>query len=434
MVYYVLGLGLSGLGSAEFLLFKGKKVVGMDKNAASLKQKPKVQELMTKGLTVLSDKDAVYFSREDKLILSPGIPLSHPICEMARSEGMEIIGEVELAFRFLKQKCIGITGTNGKTTVTLLIEHILQSAGLKARALGNVGDPLTQYLLNPDPEEIIVAEMSSYQLEILQQRCFDAAVILNITPDHLDRYGTMEEYAKAKCKILECMKEGGVAYVHTDVEREYKSLLNKSSYRTYGSGQDADVNLESIEYLFPLGYRKGGRHDKENALAAFALVQKFNVTGEVFCKSLESFKKPPHRIEFVKTVDGVTFIDDSKGTNIDAVVQAVNAMQGPVMLIAGGVDKGASYTPWNAFRDKVKCIYAIGEAKDKIAKELDGGFKVKREVSLSAAVNAAFAHAEAGDVVLLSPGCSSFDMFRDYVHRGEEFKKVIDLIEERRKS
>jgi UDP-N-acetylmuramoylalanine--D-glutamate ligase len=438
----IIGLGVSGTSASGYLLRKGVDVTGVDGNEKLLTLNPHLQCLREQGLVVAHDASSLNVEDFDAVIVSPGVPRSHPLYQSALQKGVEVVGEAELAFRNLHQPCAAITGTNGKTTVTLLVAHILNQAGKKARALGNVGNPLIAYAEHPQAEEIIVAELSSYQLETMHARVFDAGIILNVTPDHLDRYRSMDEYAAAKCQLQNCMKENGSFYVHFQAAADYKSLLKGRPYKTFGHAAGSDLwtdkekikEAENIEYILPLGYRELGMHESENALAAWALVRQFGVSGAQFYKGLETFKKPAHRIEFVKRIDGVSYYDDSKGTNIDATVQAVGSMGGPVVLIAGGVDKGASYTSWKGFfRNKVKRIIVLGQAAGKIQSELSDEFEVEIVNSLSMAVESAAAYAECGDCVLLSPGCSSFDMFRDYAHRGEEFKRHVDHLEERRK-
>ncbi len=407
----VLGLGLSGLAAAEFLLKQGVSVLGVDGNRALL------DSLKEKGMRCCHESEMnAPFTR---LVVSPGISPNHPLYRRALENGIEVIGEAELALPHFRKPLIAITGTNGKTTVTLLIEHILNAAGVRAKALGNVGTALCDYLLHPAECDAFVVELSSFQLETMRTPVFDAAVLLNITPDHLDRYGSMQEYAQAKCHLEALVKEGGAFYVHSTVVAEYGNLLK--NYQTY----------DKIESIIPMDYRDWGRHDVENALAAWAVCRGFSIDAAAFRAALLSFKKPPHRIEFVSEIDGVYYYDDSKGTNIDASIQAVNAMKGPVILIAGGMDKGASYLLWkDPFLKKVKSIIAIGQAASKIERELNPYFNIKRAETLEDAVALASSIAEKGDHVLLSPGCSSYDMFRDYAHRGEEFQRHV----KRRKS
>lgn len=418
----IIGLGKSGRAAYEFLVQEGIEVVGTDDNPGLL------QKLASEGLQVDPNPRVEAF---DRIVISPGIPPTHPLYVKALELNKEIIGEAELALSRLRQPCVGITGTNGKTTVTLLTEHILKSSGLKARALGNVGTPLTSY--RGDHQEILVVELSSFQLELMKTPVLDLGILLNITPDHLDRYPTMEEYAKAKCRMQDLIKASGIFVVHQSVAQNFKLLL-KLNYQTYGAGHDSTYWTDrsalyvgqKIETILPIRYRDLGSHESENVLAAWILCKKFGVSGDSFLDGLETFKKPAHRIEFVATLDGVDYYNDSKGTNIDATIKAIEAMTKKVILIAGGVDKGASYEPWkNSFSDKVKTVFAIGQAAKKIAQDLCPDIKVEIVPSLKDAVERARSQADVGDAVLLSPGCSSYDMFRDYAHRGDEFKKFV---------
>ncbi len=425
----IIGLGVSGLGAATLLHSQGYEIFGFEDRS---KKVPDFVRLET-------DLEAIPWSRLELVILSPGIPPSHPVCARAVSEKIEVIGELELSLRHMKQKAIAITGTNGKTTVTLLTTHLLVSAGISARALGNVGTPLSSYLVHPDENEVLVIELSSYQLETIQTKAFLSGIILNITPDHLDRYGSMEPYAQAKCRLQECLQEGGKLTIHQSICSAYGAFL-LPSYQTFGFGEKEGYSTTREEarkegkiiYAIPDAYRKKGRHDLENILAAWILVEPFGITSEQFIHGLQTFETPAHRIEFVAEKDGITFYDDSKGTNLDAVVQAVATMPGPVILIAGGVDKGASYAPWKeAFSGKVKKICLIGEAAAKIRQELQADFEIVSLSSLEEAVAESIQSANTGDCVLLSPGCASFDMFRDYAHRGEVFQNCVAAYRER---
>jgi UDP-N-acetylmuramoylalanine--D-glutamate ligase len=422
MKILVIGLGKSGRAAYELLLQEGYRVIGTDDNADLL------TKLVSQGIHVDPHPRIEEF---DQVVLSPGVPPTHPLYIKARELKKEIIGEAELALSRLQQPCIGITGTNGKTTVTLLTEHILTASGLKARALGNVGTPLTSYKGND--QEIMVVELSSFQLELMKTSVVDIGIILNITPDHLDRYTTMEEYAQAKCRLQNLMKSTGIFWVHQCVVKNFKPLL-KLNYQTYGTDYHCTCWTdrtalragEKIETILPIRYRDLGRHESENVLAAWILCKKFGVSPSAFFAGLETFKKPAHRIEFVATLDGIDYFNDSKGTNIDATIKAVEAMTKNVILIAGGVDKGASYEPWKkSFIGKVKQVFAIGQASARIAQELKPEFEVEIVSTLQDAVECARRRAQAGMSILLSPGCSSYDMFRDYAHRGDEFKKFV---------
>ncbi len=406
----IIGLGKSGIAAAVWLLKEGNEVLGFDDK--KVKAIPPGMQIVEN--TACLDWDDIHF-----VVVSPGIPSDHPLYRKAIEQGIEVIGEAELALRSLYlNAAVAITGTNGKTTVSLLVEHVLKSAGIKACALGNVGEPLSNYVMRCDPEEILVVELSSYQIETLSSRVFDAAVILNITPDHLDRYPDMQAYAETKCAIQKTLKENGTFFIHPSVAKQYSDLLSEP-YAVY-------VDALEDEWILPMHCAGWGKHDKENALAAWALCRIYGISQAHFLSALKTFQKPHHRIEFVCEIDGICYYDDSKGTNIDAVIHAVDAMSGPVILIAGGVDKGASYLPWaDKLKKKIKRILVLGQAAEKIERELCLVFEVERVDSLAMAVESARSIAVKGDAVLLSPGCSSYDMFEDYAHRGREFKRLI---------
>jgi UDP-N-acetylmuramoylalanine--D-glutamate ligase len=433
----VLGLGVSGIAAARFLLKQNRAVLGVDSNRSYLETHEELRHLQMKGMICRHDSDPLDWACIERVVVSPGIHPKHFIYQMAQKKGIELIGEAELALPHFKKPMVAVTGTNGKTTVTLLVEHLLNSAGIKARALGNVGTALCDYLINPGPEEAFVVELSSFQLETMRTPVFDAAALLNITSDHLDRYTDMQEYAKAKCRLQYLLKDGAELFVQAQTADEFAHLLQAKNYQTFGFEKRSDLwtdqtsikYREKIEYIMPMRYREMGRHDIENTLAAWALCQPFSISNEQFCNALETFQKPSHRIEFVREIKGISFFDDSKGTNIDAVIQAVKVMKGSVILIAGGVDKGASYLPWKEqFVGKVKQIIAIGAAAPKIYNELHTFFNIKFADSLASAVKIAVSDAREGDCVLLSPGGSSYDMFRNYAHRGEEFQRYVHSI------
>jgi UDP-N-acetylmuramoylalanine--D-glutamate ligase len=434
----VLGLGVSGKAAVRFLLKQGQSVLGIDSDRHYLETN---RHSFPSDLVYQHDTDLIDWDCVERVVVSPGISPKNPIYQTAIVKGIEIIGETELALPHFQKPIVAVTGTNGKTTVALLVEHVLNGAGIKAKAIGNVGIPPCDYLMNPGPEEAFVVELSSFQLETLKTPVFDAAVLLNITPDHLDRYADMGAYAKAKCQIQYLMKKESSLFIQTQLFNEFAHLFPLKNYQTFGMEKGSDLwtdqtlvqYREKIEYLMPIEYREMGRHDNENVLAAWVLCRPFSISNEQFCSGLATFRKPPHRIEWVREIEGVSFYDDSKGTNVDAVIQAVGTMKGAVILIVGGVDKGASYLPWKErFLGKVKLIIAIGAAAPKIYRELHPYFNIKLADSLSLAVELAAKGAKRGDSVLLSPGCSSYDMFESYAERGEEFQRHVQSIEVRR--
>ena len=418
----VLGLGISGMASAAFLLKRGEGVVAVDRHAARLKTSSEVEPLLALGLKLFSDEQDLPLDSISKVILSPGVPPTHPLVLKANKMGIEVIGEIEMALRSIKNRCVAVTGTNGKTTTVLLIAHILNSAGIAARALGNVGDSLAGYLLDPEEKEVLVLELSSFQLETMGTKCLEGAVILNITPDHLDRYPSIREYAAAKFKIGDCLLPGKVLWISRQIEEEFglkgERFDPTADYEPWTEEKlRAHSKIRSIQLGMP---------ERQNIQAAYAICHTLGVSKMEFARGLETFRKPEHRIEWVAEKNGILFYNDSKATNIDSVMHAVNLFEEPIILLAGGVDKGASYTPWiDCFKKKVKMIIAFGQAASKMESELASAFPFRRTATMKEAIELSLQWAEKGTSVLLSPGCSSFDQFRNYEHRGDEFKRLV---------
>lgn len=432
----IIGCGASGRAAAAFLLDRGWAVDAFDDRKEQIERLPDFFPLAARGVQLIPHNAIAADCSYHLAILSPGIPPSHPIIQLMKNHQVEIIGEVELAARHIKNRCLGITGTNGKTTVTLLVDHILKLSGRNSSAVGNVGIPLTAQVasLQHQADHIFVIELSSFQLETLTTPLLDAAAVLNITPDHLDRYPSMEEYARSKSLIVNVLKDGGCCYASEQAARWMDELGVSTRVKRYGFSADCSIFCdqekivvnEKVEDILPLRYRGSKNHDIENALAAFALCREVGVTFKQFCEGLSTFQKPPHRIEFVRKLDGISYYDDSKGTNIDAVEKAVASMPGNVVLIAGGVHKGASYRPWlKTFQGKVKQVYAIGQAAELICTDLSDLLPVAVCADLNEAVRRAQKIAREGENVLLAPGCSSYDQFRDYAHRGEVFQSLV---------
>lgn len=402
----ILGLGVSGRACIDYLRGRGNIIVGVDSAL------PQIE-----GIPILSDREKPQLEGIELLVKSPGIPYTHPWVQAAQRLGIPIESEIDLALIELSKRgktVLGITGSNGKTTTTLLAAHLLHLSGKKAVAAGNVGIPLiTQIEADYD---IFVVELSSFQLEQIKQRPFlDGALILNITPNHLNHHSTFETYREAKLRIATCLKEDARLYVTEQVIRTCGSFLSRES-------------MKKVETFCSLGYRDRSYHlfphDLENAAAALALT---GVSLETFEEGITTFVRPPHRLEFVRDVAGICYINDSKATSVDAVIKAVQAVKGPIILIAGGVDKGGEFRDWLPyFREKVLRVLALGEAAGRIQRELGAEIRVDKVSSLEEGVR--LAGASAGDTVLLSPGCSSYDMFKDYQHRGEVFRKIVEQI------
>ncbi len=430
--YFVLGLGLSGLAAAGKLLEEGAKVKAWDDSLSTRDPSEHLKALLGRGLEL----DPEGWMTSDECIVSPGIPPTHPIYAAAVADGIPVSGEVELALRSLPNPCVAVSGTNGKTTVALLAAHLLRSAGVSARAVGNIGVPLCQ--LDCPPSEVLVIELSSYQIDTMRSPRLSAAALLNITPDHLDRYGSMEAYAASKARLGDLLLPRGEFWVEGETAQLYSSQFSSRKPRLYGCGGGWDMNVgaeslrtdRGIEYILPLGYRTKSKHDRLNSAAALALCMPFCAEEDGFLRALETFVKPEHRLESVACIDGISYVNDSKGTNVAAVQHAVDSTAGPLWLIAGGVDKGGSYGPWKeAFKDKVQGLALIGEAAARIRSDLGEAMLCHDCDSLADAIEWTRAKARKGDTVLLSPGCSSFDMFRNYAHRGEEFKRLVCELE-----
>lgn len=403
----ILGLGLSGKAAAQFLRQRGDVVVGVDRNIHAAQE-----------MEIIDEKGPICLKGIDLVVKSPGIPESHPWVVAARAVGLPIVGEMDLALNELGKKnkiIFGITGSNGKTTTTLMTAHLLNLSGKKAVAAGNVGVPLVSQI--ESDAEVFVVELSSFQLEqIVPNQVLDGAVIINITPNHLDRHPTFEHYAQSKLRIASCLKENAPLFVSHQVAEVCRLWLK--SYQIFNSMQ------EKVETIFSLGYRDNlYPHDWENVTAAYALAP---VPVEVLKKGIETFVRPAHRLEFVREVANVAYINDSKATSVDAVIKAVQAIQTPITLIAGGVDKGGSFSDWIPyFRGKVVRVVAMGQAALRIKNELSPQIVVDEVSSLEEGVSMAARLSQPGTTVLLSPGCASYDKFRDYQHRGEVFRHSV---------
>ncbi len=417
----IVGLGLSGKACVDYFLAKGEIPLCFDQNSQ-----------IPLSLPILSE-EKIPWHEVGIVIKSPGIPFSHSVIQTAYDKKIPIKGEIDLALEELqkqKKTVLGITGSNGKTTTTLLTAHLLNQSGKRACAAGNVGIPLLSQL--HAPVDIFVVELSSFQLEQLSRgHFFDGGVILNLFPNHLDRHASLEEYGQAKLQLQHALKENAPLYLSSALYELFLPHLKKSSLaKIYTSWK------EKVERILSLSYREGELrlypHDLENCCAAYALLSQIGISDSDFATGVASFQKPAHRIEWVKDIGGISYINDSKATSVDAVIKAVEVIPGKIVLIAGGRDKGGSYRKWiPVFREKVKKVFAMGEAADRIFEELISDYDVEKVASLQEGFSKSHACAISGDTVLLSPGCSSYDQFQDYMQRGEVFKKLVFSIEEK---
>lgn len=396
----VIGFGASGQAAFELLKKQNYDVFIYDD------KKPEHPSSLEK-----KDLDRHQF---DLAILSPGINPNHEVCQKLINKQTLIRGEADYALDFLPHRKIAITGTNGKTTVTYLCEHILNQAGFKAYACGNVSKqrPLSSCVGVIEEDVILVCELSSFQIESLAHGHFDAGIILNITPDHLDRYPSMHEYARAKFGLSRvCQK----LYIHKQVSLDYPDLM-KNSFEVF----------QFKETIFTTNLDKF--LDKINAFSAYLILKDFQISPHVFLDAVKSFQKPSHRLEKVREINGIEFFNDSKATNIDATIQALKSLEKPVWLLAGGVDKGHTYKAWLPFLKNVKEIICFGSAAQLIYQDLSEHISCTLKLTLAEAILYAYDQAKHGDIVLLSPGCASFDQFKDYQDRGNQFIQDVQNI------
>ena len=410
----VVGGGVSGNAAARLLLSRGA-VVRISDSATE----DKVTQISGVAYELGGHTDAIL--QDEMLVLSPGVDPRHPVLAKARAKGMPICGEVELAACALrkKPKYIAITGTNGKTTTTALVGHILRGAAKTVFVGGNIGEPLSTLAMSEEAVEIAVLELSSYQCEGLITFDPDVAVWLNLAPDHLDRYATVADYADAKARLLQLQSS-----THTSVINErdpycltvVKSLSTK--VRRFSVDKPTDYELEKTPLL--------GVHNRENQRAAIAACEALGIAHDAIQKGLDTFQGVEHRIEKVTVSDGITWYNDSKGTNDDAASKALAAVAAPIVWLAGGKDKGGGYTlSRKAAIGKVKLAILYGAAAPLISDAMKGMIKVERVDTLDQAVARAREIAVSGDSVLLSPACSSFDQFNNYEERGRKFKALV---------
>jgi UDP-N-acetylmuramoylalanine--D-glutamate ligase len=438
----VVGLGKSGLAAALFLRRRGAQVTVSDIRSAEALAKD-IPSLLEEGINVEAGGHGLLtFRRQDLIVVSPGVPLDTPELAQVRSFGLPVIGELELAARFLKGKILAITGSNGKTTTTSLVGEILQESGLPTLVGGNIGVPVIALIDESTDETWSVLEVSSFQLETTQQFHPSIAVILNITPDHLDRHGSFENYALAKERIFAVQSQQDCLVLNADNARA-ASAASRSSAQVYWFSLEVGVRRGAwveagqilfreskdapVETIMPLtGIPLKGEHNVENVLAAVCASRLAGAPADVIRRAVENFRAVEHRLEYVATINGVEFYNDSKATNCDATAKAIAAFPGGVHLILGGKDKNSDYTQLaELLRARVRAIYTIGSAAAKIESQLRGVVSIHSCETLQRAVTTAAAAAHPGEVVLLAPACSSFDQFENYEHRGRIFKELV---------
>jgi len=435
----VIGMGITGIETANFLAMKQAIVTLIDSKPHS--ELRKIVRSVHPEVRTLFDCSKLSAS-SDLIVLSPGVSIHAPFLDDARKQGAEIISEIEMASRFTRTPIIAVTGTNGKSTVTTLIGKIIQQAGKKVAVGGNLGTPFIG-LLRQEPVDYFVLEISTFQLEGIKTFRPNIAIILNITPDHLDRHKTFKEYAALKGQISAFQTDEDILILNKDDKNVIKQGENSKAKIKFFSLQgeinegvylkndsiavcfdETKQTLFSVDELHP-----AMQCQVENFLAAAAVTSFTNAAPSDIASAAVKFKGLEHRVEWVRTIFGIDFINDSKGTNVGSVNKSLTGFSRPVILIAGGKDKGEDFQALKEIlKEKVKHLILLGETKSKFREILNGAFSYEDAESMEDAVERAVKKARTGDIVLLSPACASFDMFKDFVERGNRFKEIVNRL------
>jgi UDP-N-acetylmuramoylalanine--D-glutamate ligase len=429
----VVGMKKSGMASAALLARQGARVRATD--LKPLDELPGVRELDIP----FRQQNAAVFEGAELIVLSPDVPADLAPLVEARRRGVPVVGEVELAAPFLKGRTIGITGSNGKTTTTSLCGHILRESGVPVQVGGNIGLPVTAMVDTSREDGWNVLELSSFQLETIFEFRAHIALALNVTQNHLDRHHTFESYAAAKGRLFETQRAGDYAVLNADdavcvayAGRSAAAPQWFSSRREVAPGATlrGDTLMLDGKFLMRAGEIPiRGRHNVENVLAASIAAARAGVSHEAIAAAVRSFRAVEHRLEFVRSVSGVEFYNDSKATSVDATLKAVDAFPGGLWVILGGKDKGLEYTALRKpLAAKAHAALLIGAAAPKIADQLQGAVPLVPAKTIEAAIAHAYAHAVPGDTVLLAPACASFDQFQSYEHRGQFFKQIVNQL------
>jgi UDP-N-acetylmuramoylalanine--D-glutamate ligase len=435
----VVGLARTGVATALFCAARGATVTATESRMES-----EIGDALAKlraagcALELGGHHDQTFLS-QDLIIPSPGVPSEAPLLQAARAQGIAIWSEMELAYRFLKGRLIGITGSNGKTTTTSLIAHLLDSAGLPVILAGNIGTPLIARVEETSERSISVVEMSSFQLELITTLRPDVSVFLNLTPDHLDRHGSLDAYGRAKARIFENQTETDSAILNADDPLTAQFVPSRPQVfwfsRKQRVAQGTFVREDQIvfrrdgmeEVLLRLeDIKLAGAHNLENVLAAALAARLAGADAAAIARGVRSFAGVEHRLEFVAEIRGVRYFNDSKATNVDATLKGLDAFPGRILVILGGKDKGSDYTLLRqSLREKAILALLIGAAAEKIESQIAGSTAIERAGTLDRALEIAWHRAQPGDIVLLAPACASFDQFQNYEHRGRVFKQLV---------
>ena len=439
----VVGLGKSGVASALFLKSRGAKVTASDAKAEA-ELRNEIPVLLDHGIAVETGGHGDRtFRGQDLIVVSPGVPVDAPQLLQARALGETVIGEIELAARFLPQNLIAITGSNGKTTTTTLIGEIVAAGGFHTVVGGNIGTPAISLVEQARAETVVVLEVSSFQLETIQKFRPRVAVVLNVTPDHLDRHRTFQAYVDAKARIFENQQAEDFAVLNAD-DPATAEMASRTRAQVFWFSRKREIKQGAMvkdgkilfrdasgerEIMAVSGIPLKGAHNVENVLAGICAGVLMKCAPGKIAQAVETFKAVEHRLEFVATIRGVTYYNDSKATNVDATIKALESFPANIHLILGGKDKGSDYTTLNdLLRARVKRVYTIGAAAEKIELQVRGAAEIVHAETLEAAVKRAAAAATEGDIVLLAPACASFDQFKSYEHRGRVFKEAVKAL------
>ncbi len=430
----VLGAGLSGTAAALLLKAEGAQVTVLDNAEEKNLLKSTIDNLRVQGIRVTCGPDADKNSSTYELVvLSPGIDPASPLARNFSSRKIDMMGELELGWRSCGLPVIAVTGTNGKTTTTELLAQMLNACGQRTIACGNIGKPLSEVAREREELDVLTVEVSSFQLETIRTFRPSIALWLNFAPDHLDRYRSVAEYRAAKLRVFENQTAEDVAIVNA-AESLPKIQPRQITFSAYADRADFRLFAGSIVYqdkpVLRLAETKlRGSHNIENLMAALAAGMARGLSFEEMVPSLSAYEPKPHRCEFVRQIGGVDYVNDSKATNLDAVEKALLAQSKPVVLIAGGKDKGFTFDPLRPLvKEKVRSTILIGEMAESIAQAWSGAVKSEIANSLADAVERAHAIAGPGEVVLFSPGTSSFDMFKSYADRGDQFRALVQAL------
>jgi UDP-N-acetylmuramoylalanine--D-glutamate ligase len=430
----VVGIAKSGVAAVELLLQKGARVRAVDQSPAA--------QLPGPGIRIEPQIDAS-FADADLIVLSPGVPADAEVVEAARRRGVRVIGDLELAGWFLEGSTIGITGANGKTTTTALAGHILQTSGIPAQVGGNIGRPPASMVQTSHAGQWNVLEVSSFQLETTETFHAHIACALNVTPDHLDRHYTFAKYAEAKARLFVNQRAGDFAVLNADdpVSRGYagrggaKPVWFSSTQTVAGAFVDGGrILLEGRPLMLSAEVPLRGVHNLENTMAAAAIAHLAGATHQQIRAAVMSFPGVEHRLEFVREIGGVAWYNDSKATNVDAALKAIDAFSGGLWVILGGKDKNGDYSALaGPLRAKAHAALLIGAAAAKIEAQIQAQVRAVVPLihcgTIEVAVETARARAQTGDTVLLAPACASFDQFENFEHRGREFKRLVGALE-----